>query len=314
MSRRRSGGFTLVELLVVITIIGILIALLLPAVNYAVENARSNQCKNNLRQLGVAANSFHTSKERFPGYANQLVYLNNGNNANMRVSWVVSLMPYYERQDLYDMYQQGNTSQTPYIDMLNCPSDPPDTNNGPHLAYVANAGYQKYSDANTSANYDNESINNGVFHNHYQNTSHAKPMGPAITNTQFTDGVTNTLLMTENVQASSWANAVANGAGSANDKRDAVFVWFTSENADRKINGNKNTASLSADTARPSSHHPGGVNVVYADGRVQWLKQDIAYHVYIQLMTPRHKDMVKAFTSNIPANVQNYILNEGDIK
>ncbi|HIA18685.1 MAG TPA: DUF1559 domain-containing protein, partial [Planctomycetaceae bacterium] len=68
MSSRRRTGFTLVELLVVITIIGILMGLLLPAVNMVRESARRSQCGNRIRQLALAVNTFHESKERYPGW------------------------------------------------------------------------------------------------------------------------------------------------------------------------------------------------------------------------------------------------------
>jgi prepilin-type N-terminal cleavage/methylation domain-containing protein len=70
--RRQSGGFTLVELLVVIAIIGVLIALLLPAIQAARESARRTQCANNLRQIGIGAQGFHSDHKKLPPmrYAN----------------------------------------------------------------------------------------------------------------------------------------------------------------------------------------------------------------------------------------------------
>jgi prepilin-type N-terminal cleavage/methylation domain-containing protein len=102
--RERRTAFTLVELLVVIAIIGILIGLLLPAVQAAREAARRSQCKNNLKQVGLAALNFENVKGQFPpGYLGHPDILNDpGNLANQWVGVLVYLLPYYEQQPAYD--------------------------------------------------------------------------------------------------------------------------------------------------------------------------------------------------------------------
>ncbi len=95
----RSSGFTLVELLVVITIIGILIALLLPAVQAAREAARRAQCSNNLKQLGLALHSFHEKFNHFP--------IGQPDDDNNNYAWGMYLLPYIEQQGLYDLMRDG---------------------------------------------------------------------------------------------------------------------------------------------------------------------------------------------------------------
>jgi prepilin-type N-terminal cleavage/methylation domain-containing protein len=71
MPTQRNRGFTIVELLLVVTIIGLLVALLMPAVSYTREAARQVQCRNNLHQIGVAINQYLDVKSVFPGYAGE---------------------------------------------------------------------------------------------------------------------------------------------------------------------------------------------------------------------------------------------------
>src|SRR6185436_9747421 len=94
-------GFTLIELLVVIAIIAILIALLLPAVQQAREAARRTQCRNNLKQLGLALHNYHDAKNRFPqaviwGTWNGQSWLPNHH------TWLTMLLPYLDQAPLYN--------------------------------------------------------------------------------------------------------------------------------------------------------------------------------------------------------------------
>ena len=123
-SRARRRAFTLVELLVVITIIGILISLLLPAVQSAREAARRAQCANNIRQLGLALHQYHTANGKFPPSS---VWRNsNGaldpsqteiqNNGNLFENWVILILPELEQvalaQQLQLAYPVTDTSHT----------------------------------------------------------------------------------------------------------------------------------------------------------------------------------------------------------
>ena len=100
MSKKRSVGFTLVELLVVIAIIGILVALLLPAVNSARSAARKMQCTNKLRQLGIAAHNYHSARNEFPmgvaGNPDGKRPLLNGVRSNSLIGLLGRLAPYIE--------------------------------------------------------------------------------------------------------------------------------------------------------------------------------------------------------------------------
>lgn len=95
MSKQRRRGFTLIELLVVIAIIAILIALLLPAVQQAREAARRTQCKNNLKQLGLALHNYHDAHSTFPNQAGDSLY---------GYSALAQILPYLDQGNLYNEF------------------------------------------------------------------------------------------------------------------------------------------------------------------------------------------------------------------
>ncbi len=147
--RHQRSGFTLVELLVVIAIIGILVALLLPAVQSAREAARRMQCGNNLKQQGLALHNYHDTFKTFPpallgsGRYNSASYHTARGGVKNTTGWTL-LLPFFEQNTIADKYDYGRCSSasSPYgatvagtdmdndtlynasIDLLECPSHP----------------------------------------------------------------------------------------------------------------------------------------------------------------------------------------------
>lgn len=129
-------AFTLIELLVVIAVIGVLISLLLPAVQSAREAGRRVQCGNNLRQLALAISAYETATRHYPpaGIVGPRIADIGKGPLNLRsgnmLSWVVLVLPYIEEQQLYQQFdlsqsvlaQNGDPQATP-LRMLSCPSD-----------------------------------------------------------------------------------------------------------------------------------------------------------------------------------------------
>jgi prepilin-type N-terminal cleavage/methylation domain-containing protein len=132
---RRRKGFTLIELLVVIAVIAILIGLLLPAVQQAREAARRTQCKNNLKQIGLALHNYVEAHQVFPsGYT----YMKGASGENIRgFSWGAMILPHLEESVAHEQFDWN----APIFDVKNepvrmrhlkpflCPSDPPSAEN-----------------------------------------------------------------------------------------------------------------------------------------------------------------------------------------
>lgn len=299
MVRSKRTAFTLVELLVVITIIGMLMALLLPAVGAATEAARAAQCKNRVKQIALAMTGYESRNQAFPGYVDGREV--GANQSEVPYSWLVAIMPDMERQDIYDAYDNPSDFQPTQLDFLICPSDPPLQKDTPYTSYVANAGFSA-----------EDAPGCGILHTALpvrSKTGQRKKLihkRTSLDKIAAGDGATNTILLSENVQASTWSDLSFYDGPQAkipDEKPDTpphnVIVWSdVSESNVRqyKINSKQDTGNPwpttvppTLVTARPSSEHRGGVNVAFADGHVQFMKDSVDYVVYARLLSPDGK-------------------------
>lgn len=324
-SRRKQSryAFTLVELLVVIAIIGILMGLLLPAVQAAREAARRTECNNNLKQFGIAMQSYLTRKQEFPGFlqlqkldtggTNQVVdYVDpTGTNPDYDtvVSWAAKLLPDLDQRTLWEQLQTGNTFTFNYaqpirLDMFLCPSDAKTNASLGLSSYVANTGAPDSFIASTPSDYKF----NGLFHNQLPGRN-----GPKVRSSDIKDGASTTLMFSENIHRdenqANWL-APTNFYGATADFHEQLFgmVWFVYDPFDTPpvpptINGDQ--APISRDTvgnttydffsqplvdpslfARPASAHPETFIAVFAGGNTRQISNNIDYSVYQRLLTP----------------------------
>lgn len=326
--RHTRRGFTLVELLVVIAIIGTLVALLLPAVQAARETARGNTCRNNMKQLSLALASMDTQLKRLPGYSNELFNPNGQKNNDgftqdyaRRASWVVRCFPYMEENALWDKWNDFSANPpAPPMANLTCPSSPPEIPGQPWLAYVGNSGWAMEDSTRPSPQKNTEFAANGIFFDLNKNKNISPADGregqPALqmSMTAVTDGTSKTLLLSENNHAWYWTFGPPTTGGLNNDLKsikDAPhlfgFIWKNPPPLEiERINGDKyydkltggappdmetfaGTPATYESYAYPSSVHPGGVNVSFCGGNVEFMRENIDPTVYAQLMTSNSK-------------------------
>jgi prepilin-type N-terminal cleavage/methylation domain-containing protein len=250
-SRPRRIGFTLVELLVVIAIIGILVALLLPAIQAARESARRSQCLNNLKQIGVAYQNYHDSYRKFPfsGDNGPTGCCSPDPGQLHRYSWPFHILPFIEQKSVYEFgLDQANYSQLQktIVPTFYCPS-----RRSPIL--YKNLAKCDYSLSRGSGN-------NGI----------AIQALPSVGMAEVLDGTSNTLLAAEGRVHRAY---MTNG-GCCSDNEDA----YTSGWADDVIRlGTQPPEPDPLDTAIPDSavdgqfgsSHPSGVSAVLVDGSVR---------------------------------------------
>jgi prepilin-type N-terminal cleavage/methylation domain-containing protein/prepilin-type processing-associated H-X9-DG protein len=311
--KRMNRGFTLVELLVVIAIIGILVALLLPAIQAAREAARRSQCVNNMKQLGIAMQNYHDVHKALPM----------GNYSCCWGTWQMAILKFIEEQQLGDLYTWLPPGATLYDDhwkydrndttvptqnlrvtqsritTLTCPSDEAQTNatfvpGGTYHNYVANYGNTNHVGssclASTCVKYAGSP---------FIGSDPNPPTAILVPFKKIIDGLSKTLMFSETVQ------------GRDNDLRGFTW-WGWSAGFETTATPNSNDldllqqaeycvpvlpnppcgpASGSNFRAAARSRHSGGVNVVMCDSSVQFVVDDVDLATWRAASTTRGSEV-----------------------
>lgn len=317
MNKRLRAGFTLVELLVVIAIIGVMVGLLLPAVQAAREAARRMSCSNNVKQLALAMHNYHDTFNSFPaaaiwkrepsGATPATLPPENGRDAGWGATWVVMLLPFIEQGNLADQYDptvparhanNATVNLTRLAPML-CPSQPPTTNltqdhNGFAKGhYAGNAGAGRLlmrADANSSTLAGMFSVfhERGIqFRDAVDGTSNVALVGEIVTQSHTEDdrgawGWCSGPLFTGGSGANcTVVGAAATAAHTPNSRTMMDCSPYSSNNqTDVRFNIRSNPDRANTGSVAARSYHPGGVMIGLADGSVRFVNESIDRQIY----------------------------------
>ena len=296
-------GFTLIELLVVIAIIAILIALLLPAVQQAREAARRTQCRNNLKQLGLALHNYHDVHRSFPsGWICVDGGQHSAHDGLNGAGWGAMILPYMDQSPLYETFNSNLAIHDPanivfhtsILTAWQCPSDPKpniweieeEGSPGTVLASLPTANYIgcfgteeldgcENAPGTAPVSGNGQCIGDGMM---YHNSR--------VRIRDVTDGTTNTFLLGER-------------------RTDVDLGWFSTwpgmvaegEEAFQRILGSADHVpnDPAAHFDDFSSHHEGGTQFCLGDGSVRFVSENIDHGLYQALATIQGGEVIGEF-------------------
>ena len=292
-NRLKYRAFTLVELLVVIAIIGILVGLLLPAVQAVRAAARRTQCQNNLRQVGLAILNYESAHMKFPPGQEWTNIV--GQPDRLDYSWMARILPHIEQGNVYDDID----FDLPYLNTFN--ADAISAVIPAYLCPSTEAVDKQRSRQNVIPNYESTGITLGCTDymgiagpssskaNPVTGIEYEKQQGiligtkdlagsdtilvpPPVRMSSITDGSSNTMMVTE-----------CTGRGTESDD-DPHGSWVSGKNiahVEGTVNGK--SAKKSWDDELIFSQHPGGANVVRGDGSVHFQSADTSKEVLLMM-------------------------------
>ena len=286
-------GFTLVELLVVIAIIGILVALLLPAVQAAREAARRTDCSNKLKQIGLAIQNYHSAHQVFPtgAAANTTGCPPRGaEGVYERAPWSVLILPHLEQQNRYDrfdieapfsaFYRNGTPNRDEQFrpnSAFQCPSDPKSVPDWPNTNYTVCSGGGDETDLDCTATGSPGYVfyTNGLFF-----------MNSKIHTGDVLDGTSNTIMAGEIIEVQGPDDLDPDKPGKYSSWATGVRIY----SAGRFSHYQTITATVLQHNFRfgskllnYSSWHPGGAHLLMADGSTHFVMESIDLQVYRDL-------------------------------
>jgi prepilin-type N-terminal cleavage/methylation domain-containing protein/prepilin-type processing-associated H-X9-DG protein len=324
MSRKCQRGFTLVELLVVIAIIGILIALLLPAVQAAREAARRTQCTNHLKQIALGLQNYHSNYDTLPHGSSYQATTQSG-------TWIARILPFMEQEALFDKFDLTVPLNNPVnagalndvVPTLTCPSD--DWSRRPIMQARCNCcspdpwishatwylgsmgpvpapgtGTCLFCSAGTSSNpptYCCQGSTGGVNNDAPGMFSRAS-LTPAnllryrpVRFADVLDGISNTIIVGESlpthsvhIQAFGTNFPLAATNIPINTMKGSGWNGYTL-NPNNMTMANYHGTSPDAQSQGFKSLHPGGANFAMGDASVRFLRQTISYSIFCALGT-----------------------------
>lgn len=320
-------GFTIIELLVVVGVMGVLIALVLPAVMGARQAARRTQCKNHLRNIDLAVLNETHSKKRFPASGNF------GKGSGDHHSWVVTILPYLDRHDIYREWDFDQQYSDPvnlrlcgvHVPVLVCPDDITAAGNG-DLSYAVNGGFgwtrkgveqiRGFIDLNGDGEFSADNgaptdgdllLRSGLFFVENWPTGSGTVRHHTVDTVR--DGLSHTIMIAESIRAGydphapnglpgNWACPLAWRSSfflSGYVCEDMICaegnVDYVRANSRQTPYASEaiNSALDQAEGEAPwaSSYHGGGVHVAFCDGRVVFLSEGVDGKVYAALLSPQ---------------------------